>query len=269
MAGNPQVLELLEEMLDSGKTPEEVCRDCPDLLPEVRERWQTFCRIDAEVGAWFPEPGTPRDADAVILAGLPQVPGYEVEAVLGRGGMGVVYKARHLHLKRAVALKMLLVGAYAGPVELKRFRREAEALANLRHPNIVQVYDAGDVEGRPYFAMELVDGGSLAQQLTATPLPARRATDLTALLAGAVQSAHATGIVHRDLKPANILLSADGTPKISDFGLAMHVDGADRFTVSGARLGTPSYMAPEQALGKLRAMGPAVVSMPWALSFMS
>src|SRR5262245_23602008 len=126
MAGNPHVLGLLEEMLDSGKTPEEVCRDCPELLPEVRQRWQAFCRIDAEVGALLPGlrtvPEAGAGAPAPPPAGLPQVPGYEVEAVLGRGGMGVVYKARHLRLNRPVALKMLLAGAYAGPHERARFQ---------------------------------------------------------------------------------------------------------------------------------------------------
>src|SRR6516225_7122170 len=121
MAGNPEVLGLLEEMLDSGKTPEEVCRDCPDLLPEVRERWKAFCRIDPEVGAWYPEPGTPPDADAVTAvpppAGLPQVPGYEVEAVLGCGGMGVVYLARQLGANRRVALKMIRALEYASPTD--------------------------------------------------------------------------------------------------------------------------------------------------------
>src|SRR5262249_37180911 len=153
MAGNPDLLGLLEEMLDSGKTPEEVCRDCPELLAEVQQRWKAFRLIDAEVGALFPEHGTPPDAGAIIpvppTAGLPQVPGYGVEAVLGHGGMGVVYKARHLRLNRTVALKMLLAGAYAAPHELARFQREAEAVAGLRHANIVQVYDVGDHEGRP------------------------------------------------------------------------------------------------------------------------
>src|SRR5260370_12051479 len=220
MDGNPHVFGLLEAMLDSGQTPEEVCRDCPDLLSEVRQRWQEFCRIDAEVGALLPEYGTPQDAVATMLvphrSGLPWVPGYEMETVLGRGGMGVVYKATHLRLNRTVALKMLLAGAYAGPHELARFQREAEAVAGLRHANIVQVYDVADHEGRPYFTMEFVDGGSLAEKLAGMPQPARQAAALAATLAEAVQVAHQGGIGHRDLKPANVLPTADGTPKIRD-----------------------------------------------------
>jgi serine/threonine-protein kinase len=261
MAGNAQVLGLLEEMLDSGKTPEEVCRDCPELLLEVRKRWQAFCRIDAQVGALLPGLRTALDAGAVTpeppSAGPLQVPGYQVEAVLGRGGMGVVYKARQHALGRSVALKMLLLGPVAGSAELGRFRRETMALACLRHANIVQVYDAGDVEGRPYFAMEFVEGGSLAQKLAGTPQPARQAAALLATLAEAVQVAHQGGILHRDLKPANILLTADGTPKIADFGLARRLDGGAGLTQSGVPMGTPSYMAPEQARGQTT-IGPAV-----------
>jgi serine/threonine-protein kinase len=278
MAGNPQVLGLLEEMLDSGKTPEEMCRDCPELLPEVRRRWQEFCLIDAHVGALLPGLRTPGVGDPVALAlppaSLPQVPGYEVEAVLGHGGMGIVYKARQRALDRPVALKMLLAGPFAGPQELERFRRETAALACLRHPNVVQVHDAGDVEGRPYFTMELVEGGSLAQKLSGTPQPARQAAALVATLAEAVQVAHQCGIVHRDLKPANILLTAPaagpdepagrprrtelGTPKISDFGLARRLEGGAGLTQTGVPMGTPSYMAPEQARGQAGAVGPAV-----------
>jgi serine/threonine-protein kinase len=260
MASNPQVLGLLEEMLDSGKTPEEVCRDCPELLAEVRQRWQEFCRIDAQLRTLLPGLGTPATAGRVapVPAGLPQVPGYEVVAVLGCGGMGVVYKARQHALDRSVALKMLLAGPCAGSQELGRFRRETAALACLRHANIVPVYDAGDVDGRPYFTMELLEGGSLAHKLSGTPQPARQAAALLATLAEAVYVAHQGGIVHRDLKPANILLSADGTPKIGDFGLARRLEGDAGLTQSGVPMGTPSYMAPEQARGQARAIGPAV-----------
>src|SRR5262245_55610480 len=157
MAGNPRVFGLLEEMLDSGQTPEEVCRDFPELLQEVRERWKDFCRIDAQVEALLSDHETHHDAKFRVhrpqTAALPQIPGYTVEGILGRGGMGVVYKAQHLRLNRPVALKMMLAGAYAGPQEVARFQHEAEAVAALRHTNIVQVHDVGDHDGQPYFTM--------------------------------------------------------------------------------------------------------------------
>jgi hypothetical protein len=171
--------------------------------------------------------------------------------------MGMVYRARHLRLGRLVALKMALAGSYAGQHERERFRREAEAVAALRHPNLVQVYDTGDWSGRPYFTMELIEGGSLGQRLAGTPQPVRQAAALVATLAEAVQVAQQGGIVHRDLKPANILLIADGTPKIADFGLARRLEGGARLTQSGVPMGTPSYMAPEQARGQPNT-GPAV-----------
>jgi eukaryotic-like serine/threonine-protein kinase len=260
MADDSRVEELLEELLDSGGTPEEVCRACPDLLVQVRARWQRLRALQAEIATIFPE-STPFEGagpSTLPTTHLPRIRGYEVQEVLGRGGMGVVYKAWHLRLNRAVALKMLLAGAYARPEELERFMHEAEAVAGLRHANIVQVHDVGDHDGQPYFTMEYVEGGSLAQKLVGAPQPFREAAALVAALAQTVQVAHEGGIVHRDLKPANILLTADGTPKIADFGLARHFDSEPVLTLSGARVGTPSYMAPEQALGKTRALGPSV-----------
>jgi serine/threonine-protein kinase len=256
---DPRVDQLLEELLDSGGTPEEACRTCPELLPQVRAGWQRLRALQAEVGALFPQSPSSDIATPPPLpaADLPRIRGYEVQEVLGRGGMGVVYKAWHRRLHRMVAVKMLLAGAYAQPQELERFLREAETVAGLRHANIVQVHEAGDVDGRPYFTMEFVEGGSLAQKLAGAPQPACRAAALVAGVAEAVHAAHQSGIVHRDLKPANILLTADGTPKITDFGLARHLEGAAGLTHSGNPVGTPSYMAPEQAEGRSRDVGPA------------
>src|ERR1051325_11131325 len=261
-SSNPRVFELLEEILNSGRTPEEVGADCPGVLGEVRRRWQSFRLIDEEVAALLPDEDTHRDPDGrrplPPPGELPQVPGYRVEGVLGSGGMGVVYRAWHLRLNRPVALKMLLFGAHAQPTERERFLREAEAVATLCHPNIVQVHNAGEVEGRPFFTMELVEGDDLAQKIQGTPQPARQAADLVATLADAIHVAHQCGIVHRDLKPSNVLLTADGVPKVTDFGLARRLVGGDgQLTLAGTPVGTPSYMAPEQARGDKGTLGPA------------
>jgi serine/threonine-protein kinase len=261
MAVDSRVQELLGELADSECTPEEVCAACPELLSEVRRRWLQMCALKEDLDSLFPQPESGTDDDNLVSgytsAELPQIPGYEVVALLGRGGMGLVYKARHLRLNRFVALKMLITGAYAGPQERGRFQREAEAVASLRHAHIVQVHDVGDHEGWPYFTMELLEGGSLSQALAGMPQPARHAAALVATLAEAMQAAHRGGIVHRDLKPANILFTSDGTAKVADFGLARHFDVEPALTLSGCRVGTPSYMAPEQVIGKAETIGPA------------
>jgi WD40 repeat protein/tRNA A-37 threonylcarbamoyl transferase component Bud32 len=198
-----------------------------------------------------------RPGPAAAAPKPPSIPGYEVLGELGRGGMGVVYKARQTRLNRLVALKMILAGGHAGPADLARFVTEAEAIARLQHPNIVQVYEVGEHDGLPFFSLEFCPGGSLEKKLNGTPLPAREAAGLAETLARAVQAAHEAGIVHRDLKPANVLLAADATPKITDFGLAKKLDGQAGQTATGAVLGTPSYMAPEQAAGSSKQIGPA------------
>jgi serine/threonine protein kinase/formylglycine-generating enzyme required for sulfatase activity len=208
------------------------------------------------------------------------VPGYDILGVLGRGGMGVVYKARQIGLNRLVALKMVLSGGHASQEEIARFKAEATAVACLQHPNIVQIYDVGEVDGRPFFSLEYCAGGSLSSRLNGSPWPAEHAAALIETLARAVDAAHHAGIVHRDLKPANILLvpprrasvSAElslaelssrpsladfGMPKITDFGVAKRLDGTDAKTVTGAVIGTPSYMAPEQTGGTGQTVGPA------------
>ena len=213
--------------------------------------------LEAQVDSLFPTTGSAAGPVVPLDGKCPEIPGYDVQAIVGRGGMGVVYKARHLRLNRFVALKMLLAGAYAGANERARFQREAEAVASLHHPNIVEIYDVGGDEGFPFFSMELLEGGSLAQTLSGTPQPARQAAALLITLAEAVQVAHQAGIVHRDLKPGNILLTGAGDGKIADFGLARHFEGESALTLSGTRMGTPSYMAPEQVVGKAGMIGPA------------
>jgi hypothetical protein len=184
------------------------------------------------------------------------IPGYEVLGELGRGGMGIVYMARQVKPNRIVALKKIKTGADAAAAELTRFRTEAEAVARLQHPNIVQIFEVGEHNGLPFFSLEFCGGGSLKAKLAGTPLPAAEAARLVATLARAVQAAHDQKVIHRDLNPANVLLAEDGTPKITDFGLAKKLDDVGG-TVTGAVMGTPSYMAPEQARGQTQEIGPA------------
>lgn len=181
---------------------------------------------------------------------------YELLEEIARGGMGVVYLARQVSLNRLVALKMILAGTLASSAAVQRFRNEAEAAANLEHPNIVPIYEVGEHEGQQYFSMGLVDGGSLADRLGKSgPLPPRAAAELVKLLAEAIAFAHERGVIHRDLKPSNVLLDAQGKPKISDFGLAKRIQKTDGPTMTGDVLGTPGYMPPEQAAGTVDLVG--------------
>ncbi|MFG0260282.1 MAG: protein kinase, partial [Phycisphaerales bacterium JB041] len=264
MPDETRIRQILEELLESGASPEEACKGDPRLLEAVRVRLARLREVDEQLDRLFPTPVASRPnrrstPDAPRLAcGLPPIPGYEIESLIGSGGMGAVYKARHLRLNRPVAIKTLLLGPYATQRDLDCLVREAEAVAALGHPNIVRVYDVGEVDGLPYFTMEYIDGGNLAQKLAGVPCPARRAAELLATLADAVQAAHSAGVVHRDLKPANVLLDASGTPKVADFSLARRLDTVPVPNMAGARMGTPSYMAPEQAAGELSAFSPAV-----------
>ncbi len=267
---------LREERGESPRLEEYLVR-FPQLAEPLRRHFEVHDALRSAVAG---APGGDASLPPAPTAGRPRptVPGYTVLGLLGRGGMGVVYQARQEKLRRLVALKMLLAGEHAGPAELTRFRREAEAVARLQHPNIVQIFDVGEHEGRPYLALELVAGGSLAQHLGGTPQPPRAAAELVQTLARAVHHAHQHGVLHRDLKPANVLLSfsrdPEGSassrealpsgsrlnelaPKITDFGLAKWLDAEGHPSHSEALVGTPSYMAPEQAGNRPGQVGPA------------
>jgi serine/threonine protein kinase/WD40 repeat protein len=242
---------------------------------------------NAPTARWRDTPVSAATVQQTLDPARPHFPGYEVLGILGKGGMGIVYKARHLALNRLVAIKAILAGAHADDQLRQRFRTEAEAAARLQHPHIVQVYDIGEYQGIPYFSLEYVDGGTLGERLDGSPLAPTLAAEVARQLAEAIQYAHEHGVVHRDLKPQNILLaqpSADGrgerpsatpvpsashpsgggtpstaigTPKIADFGLAKCLDQEQHRTATGNIMGTPSYMAPEQAVGRPALVGPA------------
>ncbi len=253
-AGDGETVQrLLEHLLESGGTIEDVCAARPDLIDEVRQRWREVRSIQAEVDDLFPDRVPTIGDDG---APFPQIPGYTIESEIGRGGMGIVYRARQERLQRDVAVKMLLTGPFASDREQRRFQREAEYVAQLCHPNIVAVFDFGDVGGQPFYVMEIVDGPSLASRSRGERMAARDNAQLAATIAHAIEFAHRHGIVHRDLKPSNILLTGSGTPKVSDFGLALRL-GAEGASSTGSTAGTPSYMAPEQLAGRAADIGPA------------
>ena len=197
---------------------------------------------------------SPGGTAAVAPRSLPDIPGYMVEAEIARGGMGVVYRAQHLQLNRPAAIKMILGGKYHDPTAQVRFLIEAEAVAALDHPHIIHVHEFGTHENLPFFALEFVGGGTLAEKLKRDGKPTTRAAaELVVKLADGIAAAHAKGIVHRDLKPANVLLTEAGEPKVADFGLAKV--GQSDMTATGAVMGTPSYMSPEQAAGRTKEVG--------------
>lgn len=181
---------------------------------------------------------------------------YALLAEIGRGGMGIVFKAWQFSLERVVALKMILRGDLATPADLARFRTEAQAAARLDHPHVVPVYEVGEHHGRPYFTMKFIEGTTLARRLAEGPLVPREAAELLAPVCEAIHYAHGHGLLHRDLKPSNVLIDVQGRPHITDFGLAKRVEGDQQLTISGAVLGTPAYMAPEQAAGTRGKLGP-------------
>jgi serine/threonine protein kinase len=282
MAGDPRVFGLLEEMLEARKTPDEVCRGCPELLAEVRERWNAFHRIDAAVVELLPGLRTAPHVGAVTpvppAADLPQVPGYELFGEAGRGGMGVVYRARDLAFDRDVAVKLLQDGYPADSPVARRFADEARITAQLQHPGVPPVHDLGTLpDGRPFLAMKLIKGSTLAHLLAARPDPAHgRGWFVAAFeqVCQAVGYAHAHDVIHRDLKPSNVMVGAFGEVQVMDWGLAKVLSArgragvppataqdtatvtairtarvADKETQAGSLLGTPAYMSPEQAIG--------------------
>lgn len=237
--------------------------DCLDELQQSRDRLAEHAKDEAELlealqqqqpdapTVLYVQPTQKTQGEAPRRFGH-----YELLEEIGRGGMGVVYRARHVQLNRIVAVKMLLSGYLADAEHIRRFQREARTAAQIRHPNIVSVFDYGEAEGHHYFAMDYVPGQSLQTLVLRGPLPIEQAVRLVATVARAVAHLHQYGIIHRDLKPSNVLLDEQGQPYVSDFGLAKWLQIAEPHTVSGAILGTPSYMAPEQAQGQLAAISP-------------
>ncbi len=259
-----RLANLLSELTDAicrGETIDfdRVCREHPDLADELRRLWSAVLVTDTAgvINEELPNQSDSGDSQWRRLK-LPTAFGdYELLEEVGRGGMGVVFRARQISLDREVAVKMILRGRLASESDLQRFLAEAAATARLVHPGIVPVYEVGDIEGRPFFSMQFIEGETLADRTARGPLPQREAARIIGRVARAVQFAHEQGFVHRDLKPSNILLSKDGQVLITDFGLAKERKADVNLTRSGMLVGTPAYMSPEQAGGRRELLGPA------------
>jgi serine/threonine-protein kinase len=258
-----RLLDEVTQQQQRGERPDldALARDHPDLIDELRQL-VNVARLAEQFGSAADTARTvvlPREAPLAPL--FPMLPrsfdGYELLDEIGRGAMGVVYRAWEPSLKRFVALKMMLRGDSASSADVTRFHGEAQSAAGLSHPNIVPVYKVGECEGRLYFSMQYVEGRTLAALVANGPLPAREAARIVAAIARAVHHAHQAGILHRDLKPSNVLIDAEGQPLVTDFGLAKQVEGGASLTGTGAVVGTPSYMSPEQASGLAKEIGPA------------
>jgi serine/threonine-protein kinase len=236
-----------------------VCQSHPDLAVELRTLWGAILVTDTagaarDEGLIDSDPSRSRWKSLKLPTTIGD---YQLIEEIGRGGMGVVFRARQISLDREVAVKMILRGRLASEADLQRFLAEATATARLEHPAIVPVYDVGDMDGRPFFSMKLIEGQTLADRVADGPLPQREAAELVSAVARAVDFAHGQGVLHRDLKPSNILIANDGTALVTDFGLAKQTGAAADLTRSGVLLGTPAYMSPEQAGGRRDTVGPA------------
>ncbi len=249
------LLELWEERYRAGETatPESLGVTEPKQIEALRALIARQTRLYARLQC----AGAPTETAAVGDEPLPSFPNHETLEKIGQGGMGVVYKSRDQKLGRVVAIKTIAEGQNATPDQRERFRAEAQAVARLRHPNIIAIHAVGEHENRPYLSLEFAERGSLSQKMAKGPTSTREAAELIEKLARAMLVAHEAGIVHRDLKPSNVLLTAEGVPKVSDFGLAKLLDADSARTLSGQVLGSPSYMAPEQAEGHAKQVGPA------------
>ena len=251
-ADDSRAFDLAERILDRLRAGDPAdlsaeCRDCPELIPQVRELVEAAADLEGLRTRFAVGNGPPA--------------GYQIVREIACGAMGVVYEARQLQLNRVVAFKKVL---HADPSGLLRFL--AEAIAAVRHPNVVQVYESGQHDGQPYLAMEFCPGGTLAAKLKdGGRLAPQAAVELMAQVAAGVAAAHAEGVVHRDLKPGNVLFDVAGVPKVADFGLAKRGTGAD-LTHTQAVMGTPAYMSPEQARGETKFVGPTADV--WALGVM-